>query len=49
MAEYNFKVNQGADLTVPFLLIDASGGGHRPHRLHGGNASQKPSLFNRSD
>lgn len=26
MAEYNFKVNQGADLTVPFLLIDASGG-----------------------
>lgn len=27
MAEYNFKVNQGADLTVPFLLIDASGWG----------------------
>ena len=27
MAEYNFKVNQGADLTVPFLLIDDSGKG----------------------
>ena len=27
MAEYNFKVNQGADLTVPFLLLDDSGKG----------------------
>ena len=26
MSEYNFKVNQGADLTVPFLLLDETGG-----------------------
>lgn len=27
MPEFDFRVNQGADLTVPFLLLDASGGG----------------------
>lgn len=48
MSEFDFRVNQGADLTVPFLLLDDSGGGHRPHRIHGSNASQKPSVFNRS-
>lgn len=47
MPEFDFRVNQGADLTVPFLLLDASGGA-RPHRIHSGNASQKPSVFNRS-
>lgn len=25
MAEYDFRINQGADLTVPFLLLDDSG------------------------
>jgi hypothetical protein len=27
MPKFDFKVNQGADLTVPFLLLDESGGG----------------------
>ena len=27
MSEFDFRVNQGADLTVPFLLLDDSGGG----------------------
>lgn len=25
MAEYDFRINQGADLTVPFLLLDETG------------------------
>lgn len=45
MPEFDFRVNQGADLTVPFLLLDETGGGDKSSRIHGRDADSQPSVF----
>ena len=45
MPEYDIHLNQGADLTVPFLLLDETGGGDKSSRIHGRDADSQPSVF----